>query len=77
MKIKIDDHGCLSIWRESEKGYKSQFCPFSTDIDSDNDECGDWCPLFYIEPSDCGPYMTSKLRLCKAVYDVDIEYESI
>ena len=42
MHIKIDKSGRLSIDRGNN--YKYQYCPFSTD----EDRCGDWCPLFSI-----------------------------
>lgn len=84
MKIKIDDHGCLSIWRKSEKGYKIQFCPFSIDVDSENDQCGDWCPLFQIEEIYESGNMSctderlvcTELQLCqnKKIEVDDIEY---
>jgi hypothetical protein len=40
MKGKINEHGSLVLSRVG--GEQVQVCPKS----ADDDECGDWCPLF-------------------------------
>lgn len=40
MKIRINEYGLLFINRGFS--FKEQICPYALD----NDNCGEWCPLF-------------------------------
>lgn len=76
MKIKIDRHGGLWIFRRD--AFREQVCPYDA-------ECGDWCPLFNLEevyePGNMSStdeiFLYNELSLCHGkIYKIDtVEYE--
>lgn len=56
MDAKLDDDGYLLIYRTT--GWKYQICPFSTN----ENICGDWCPLFRDCYFNCTPCFGSTME---------------
>ncbi len=48
MKAKITSQGYLKIKRKGS--WTDQICPFTISKGSER-FCGDWCPLFYLQPA--------------------------
>ena len=63
MDIKITKEGELFFARAGK--WKAQYCPFGNYRDT---KCGDWCPLFNIDPLASNEFIIS---LCKRVYTVE------